>query len=111
MSFEYVDWRARWTKDEMGAGKVCVEFAGTKYGGSFLQRPWDSYDRGKGNVGKVLAGCKARICKIDPKGRLPHRDYGEFHNGGPFLTQEYLLHPSLSQRQMDNFMMTRKDTG
>jgi hypothetical protein len=73
-------------EDEMGAGKVFVGFVETEYGASFLQKPWDNYDRRKNNVGKILAGCKARTCKLNSKEPLPRGKRG-IHIGGLFLIQ------------------------
>jgi acyl-CoA synthetase (AMP-forming)/AMP-acid ligase II len=100
----------RMVEDEMGAGKVCVGFAEAEYGASFIQRPWDNYDQKNNNVGKILAGCKARICKLNSKEALPRGECGEIHIGGPFLIQEYLVHPSVS-REEANKVFYEDDNG
>jgi fatty-acyl-CoA synthase len=99
----------RIVEHEMGAGKVCVGFAETEYGASFLQRPWDNYDRRKNNVGKILAGCKARICKLNSKEPLPRGERGEIHIGGLFLIQEYLVHPSVSSEEANRVFYDDED--
>jgi acyl-CoA synthetase (AMP-forming)/AMP-acid ligase II len=72
--------RYRMVEDEMEAEKVCVGFAETEYGASFLQRPWDNYDRRKNNVGKSLSWMQSSNMQDKFEGTAsPRRVWGDPH--------------------------------